>query len=71
MTRDEQLFAQGMVVGAALAHYQLDGELAELTQRIRKLERSRQRQPQPQPQPRIRLLPAGWRDGRRTFFAAR
>jgi len=66
-SRDEQVFAQGVLFGAALAAHQARQELGELDQRLQRLERER-RSP---PRPRIRLIPAGWRDGRRAYHIGR
>jgi hypothetical protein len=60
---DEQVFMQGMVLGAALAFWQAKQAFAELDHRLQRLERELA------PRPRIvgRLVPVGWRCGRRMF----
>jgi hypothetical protein len=64
--REKELFVQGMLFGATLAFAQERQAVAAFDERIKKVERQFVR-----PQPRIRLVPAGWRDGRPVFFAGR
>jgi hypothetical protein len=73
MTPSEQhAFAQGVVVGAALAYAQAQQELAAFEQRLRHVEQTFRPLVH-----RLRLLsrivgglvPIGWRDGERIFAA--
>lgn len=62
--RDELLFAQGMLFGAALAYAEVRPALDELTERLGHVEHNLR------PPPRVRLQPAGWRDGQRLYRIA-
>ena len=64
--RDEQLFLQGMLLGAAMLAYQQQQELALIDQRLQRVEGKLR------PALRIlqRLVPAGRRDGQRVYRIA-
>ena len=65
--RDECLFAQGMLLGAALAYAELRPALDELTERLGHVEHNLRPPPRV---PRVRLRPAGWRGGQRLYQIA-
>jgi len=60
--REEVIFAQGMMLGAALTWCRASQAFVELDRRLARLERLRAYR-----RSLARLVPAGWRDGQRLF----